>query len=114
MVWCTGCWGGCQRLIDGLDQRDALPWLSLVWGVVNFGTLKMLIALATDAVERLPDPMIPGLLLLATAGTATSPLLSSWIVEIAGAKAAMGFGVSSLVVMAMLSLTTSRFVKLGQ
>jgi len=54
------------------------------------------------------------LLLLATAGTATSPLLSSWIVEIAGAKAAMGFGVSSLVVMAMLSLTTSRFVRLGQ
>ncbi len=109
-----GAGAGACALFIGLDQRDALPWLSLVWGVVNFGTLKMLIALATDAVERLPDPMIPGLLLLATAGTATSPLLSSWIVEIAGAKAAMGFGVSSLVVMAMLSLTTSRFVRLGQ
>ena len=35
----------------------------------------MLIALATDAVKILPDALIPGLLLLATAGTATSPVL---------------------------------------
>ena len=56
-----------------LDQRDVLPWVSLLWGILNFGALKMLIALATDAVKILPDALIPGLLLLATAGTATSP-----------------------------------------
>ena len=71
----------------------------------------MLIALATDAVKRLPDAMIPGLLLLATAGTATRPLLSSWVVEMAGARVAMGVGVASLVVMALLALMTSGFVK---
>jgi TsgA-like MFS transporter len=94
-----------------LDDQGALPWVSLLWGILNFGALKMLIALATDAVKRLPDAMIPGLLLLATAGTAISPLLSSWVVEIAGSRVAMGVGVASLVVMALLALVTSGYVK---
>lgn len=101
--------GACALLLT-LDQTVTLPWVSLIWGILNFGALKMLIALATDTVESLPEPMIPGLLLLATAGTATSPLLSSWIVELAGARIAIGVGVGSLVSMAMLSLVTSRYV----
>ena len=101
--------GACALLLM-LDQTVTLPWVSLIWGILNFGALKMLIALATDTVESLPEPMIPGLLLLATAGTATSPLLSSWIVELAGARIAIGVGVGSLVSMAMLSLVTSRYV----
>ena len=43
----------------------------------------------------LPDALIPGLLLLATAGTATSPVLSSWVVELAGATVALALGASS-------------------
>ena len=46
-----------------------------------------------------------------TAGTATSPVLSSWVVEITGARVAIGVGVASLVVMALLSLVTSSYVK---
>ena len=75
----------------------------------------MLIALATDAVKILPDALIPGLLLLATAGTATSPVLSSWVVELAGATVALVLGASSLVLMALLAVITSVFVeKSGQ
>lgn len=75
----------------------------------------MLIALATDAVKILPDALIPGLLLLATAGTATSPVLSSWVVELAGATVALALGASSLVLMALLAVITSVFVeKSGQ
>ena len=106
-----GAAAGASALLLMLDQASLLPWVSLLWGILNFGALKMLIALATDAVKRLPDAMIPGLLLLATAGTATSPLLSSWVVEMAGARVAMGVGVASLVVMALLALVTSGFVK---
>ena len=102
-----GAAAGACALLMTLDQRDVLPWVSLLWGILNFGALKMLIALATDAVKRLPDAMIPGLLLLATAGTATSPLLSSWVVEITGARVAIGVGVASLVVMALLAAITS-------
>ena len=106
-----GAAAGASALMMTLDQPDVLSLVSLVWGIFNFGALKMLIALATDAVKRLPDAMIPGLLLLATAGTATSPLLSSWVVEITGARVAIGVGVASLVVMALLSLVTSSYVK---
>ena len=106
-----GAAAGASALLMALDQPDVLSLVSLVWGILNFGALKMLIALATDAVKRLPDAMIPGLLLLATAGTATSPLLSSWVVEITGARVAIGVGVASLVVMALLSLVTSSYVK---
>ena len=106
-----GAAAGASALLMTLDDQGALPWVSLLWGILNFGALKMLIALATDAVKRVPDAMIPGLLLLATAGTATSPLLSSWVVEIAGARVAMGVGVASLVVMALLALVTSGYVK---
>ena len=75
----------------------------------------MLIALATDAVKSLPDALIPGLLLLATAGTATSPVLSSWVVELAGATVALVLGASSLVLMALLAVITSVYVeKSGQ
>lgn len=106
-----GAAAGACALLMTLDDQGALPWVSLLWGILNFGALKMLIALATDAVKRLPDAMIPGLLLLATAGTAISPLLSSWVVEIAGSRVAMGVGVASLVVMALLALVTSGYVK---
>ena len=113
MLWlgAFGAAAGASALMMTLDQPDVLSLVSLVWGILNFGALKMLIALATDAVKRLPDAMIPGLLLLATAGTATSPLLSSWVVEITGARVAIGVGVASLVVMALLSLVTSSHVK---
>ena len=110
-----GAAAGACALLMSLDQRDVLPWVSLLWGILNFGALKMLIALATDAVKILPDALIPGLLLLATAGTATSPVLSSWVVELAGATVALALGASSLVLMALLAVITSVFVeKSGQ
>jgi len=68
----------------------------------------MLISLATDCVDNLPDQLVPGLLLMATLGTASSPILTSWLVEGFDPFAAVTLGVTSMFGMLALTLFADR------
>lgn len=58
----------------------ALPALAFLWGLANFGLLKVVLSFATQQV-RLPTPrLVSALLLGATLGTAVSPWVTSRIV----------------------------------
>jgi len=90
-------------LAVAVSGGDLSSWASLGWGLFNLGILKMLISLAADCAEELPDQLVPALLLMATLGTASSPLATSWLVEVFNESAAVAFGVGAM--FCMLGLT---------
>jgi len=90
-------------LAVAVSGGDLIMWASLGWGLFNLGILKMLISLAADCAEELPDQLVPALLLMATLGTASSPLATSWLVEVFNESAAVAFGVGAM--FCMLGLT---------
>ena len=90
-------------LAVAVSGSDLIMWASLGWGLFNLGILKMLISLAADCAEELPDQLVPALLLMATLGTASSPLVTSWLVEVFNESAAVAFGVGAM--FCMLGLT---------
>ena len=99
---------GALAVLLAVSDDQWMIWASLGWGLCNLGVLKMLISLATDCVDNLPDQLIPGLLLMATLGTASSPILTSWLVEGVDPVAAVIFGVTSMFGMLALTLFADR------
>ena len=69
----------------------------------------MLIALATDAVERLPDAMF--WIIASDCWHSNQSIIEQLGCRDCRARVAMGVGVASLVVMALLALVTGGFVK---
>ena len=99
---------GALAVLLAVSDDQWMIWASLGWGLCNLGVLKMLISLATDCVDNLPDQLIPGLLLMATLGTASSPILTSWLVEGFDPFAAVIFGVTAMFGMLALTLFADR------
>ena len=99
--------GALAVLLVASDDHWVI-WASLGWGLCNLGVLKMLISLATDCVDNLPDQLVPGLLLMATLGTASSPIVTSWLVEGFDPLAAVTFGVTAMFGMLALTLFADR------
>ena len=99
---------GALAVLLAVSDDQWMIWASLGWGLCNLGILKMLISLATDCVDNLPDQLIPGLLLMATLGTASSPILTSWLVEGFDPVAAVTFGVTAMFGMLALTLFADR------
>jgi len=99
---------GALAVLLAVSDDQWMIWASLGWGLCNLGVLKMLISLATDCVDNLPDQLIPGLLLMATLGTASSPILTSWLVEGFDPVAAVIFGVTAMFGMLALTLFADR------
>ena len=99
---------GALAVLLAVSDDQWMIWASLGWGLCNLGVLKMLISLATDCVDNLPDQLIPGLLLMATLGTASSPILTSWLVEGFDPVAAVIFGVTAMFAMLALTLFADR------
>jgi fucose permease len=87
---------------------DALLILAFVWGVANLGLLKIIISFATLTVSTPTPRLVSGLLLGATLGTALSPWVTSYIVEVAGAYFVLQFGTACYVVLSVLLLVASR------
>ena len=94
---------GALAVLLAVSDDQWMIWTSVGWGLCNLGVLKMLISLAVDCVDNLPDQLVPGLLLMATLGTASSPILTSWLVEGFDPFAAVTFGVTAM--FGMLALT---------
>ena len=69
-----------------------LPWLSLLWGVLNLGLLKVVMAFATLAVKQPTPRLVAALLFGATAGTAVSPLVTGSIVAAFDTRVVLQFG----------------------
>ena len=99
---------GALAVLLAVSDDQWMIWASLGWGLCNLGVLKMLISLATDCVDNLPDQLIPGLLLMATLGTASSPIVTSWLVEGFDPLAAVTFGVTAMFGMLALTLFADR------
>jgi TsgA-like MFS transporter len=99
---------GALAVLLAVSDDQWMIWASLGWGLCNLGVLKMLISLATDCVDNLPDQLVPGLLLMATLGTASSPILTSWLVEGFDPVAAVTFGVTAMFGMLALTLFADR------
>lgn len=99
---------GALAVLLAVSDDQWMIWASLGWGLCNLGVLKMLISLATDCVDNLPDQLVPGLLLMATLGTASSPILTSWLVEGFDPVAAVIFGVTAMFGMLALTLFADR------
>jgi TsgA-like MFS transporter len=99
---------GALAVLLAVSDDQWMIWASLGWGLCNLGVLKMLISLATDCVDNLPDQLVPGLLLMATLGTASSPILTSWLVEGFDPFAAVIFGVTAMFGMLALTLFADR------
>lgn len=99
---------GALAVLLAVSDGQWMIWASLGWGLCNLGVLKMLISLATDCVDNLPDQLVPGLLLMATLGTASSPILTSWLVEGFDPFAAVIFGVTAMFGMLALTLFADR------
>ena len=99
---------GALAVLLAVSDDQWMIWASLGWGLCNLGVLKMLISLATDCVDNLPDQLVPGLLLMATLGTASSPILTSWLVEGFDPFAAVIFGVTAMFAMLALTLFADR------
>jgi TsgA-like MFS transporter len=99
---------GALAVLLAVSDDQWMIWASLGWGLCNLGVLKMLISLATDCVDNLPDQLVPGLLLMATLGTASSPILTSWLVEGFDPFAAVTFGVTAMFGMLALTLFADR------
>jgi fucose permease len=87
---------------------DALLILAFVWGVANLGLLKIIISFATLTVSTPTPRLVSGLLLGATLGTAVSPWVTSYLVEVASAYFVLQFGTACYVVLAVLLLVASR------
>lgn len=86
-----------------------LQWLALLWGLANLSMLKVLLSFATTLV-RVPGPRLVSVLLLgATLGTATSPALTSLVVEQGSSHAALVFSSACYVVLLMLVLLARRW-----
>ena len=99
---------GALAVLLAVSDDQWMIWASLGWGLCNLGVLKMLISLATDCVDNLPDQLVPGLLLMATLGTASSPILTSWLVDGFDPFAAVIFGVTAMFGMLALTLFADR------
>jgi TsgA-like MFS transporter len=99
---------GALAVLLAVSGDQWMIWASLGWGLCNLGVLKMLISLATDCLDNLPDQLVPGLLLMATLGTASSPILTSWLVEGFDPFAAVTLGVTSMFGMLALTLFADR------
>jgi len=99
---------GALAVLLAVSDDQWMIWASLGWGLCNLGVLKMLISLAADCVDNLPDQLVPGLLLMATLGTASSPILTSWLVEGFDPVAAVIFGVTAMFAMLALTLFADR------
>jgi TsgA-like MFS transporter len=87
---------------------DALLILAFVWGVANLGLLKIIISFATLTVSAPTPRLVSGLLLGATLGTALSPWVTSYIVEVTSAYFVLQFGTACYVVLSVLLLVASR------
>jgi TsgA-like MFS transporter len=104
----VGASAGALAVLLAASDDQWMIWASLGWGLCNLGVLKMLISLASDCVDHLPDQLVPGLLLMATLGTASSPILTSWLVEGFDPFAAVTFGVIAMFGMLALTLFADR------
>ena len=87
---------------------EALLILAFVWGVANLGLLKIIISFATLTVSTPTPRLVSGLLLGATLGTAVSPWVTSYLVEVASAYFVLQFGTACYVVLSVLLLVASR------
>ena len=104
----VGAFVGALAVLLAASDDQWMIWASLGWGLCNLGVLKMLISLAADCVDNLPDQLVPGLLLMATLGTASSPILTSWLVDGFDPFAAVTFGVTAMFGMLALTLFADR------
>lgn len=110
-VLAIGAVGACSGALVVANvpiDRSVILWASLGWGFFNLGILKMLVSLATDCAKDLPDQLVPTLLLLATLGTACSPIVTSWLVEGFSQMTALMFGVGAMIFMLGLTIVAYR------
>ena len=88
--------------IWAFDSPTWLWLLVLLWGVGNFGLLKLVIAVTAD-LTRSPSPgLLSSMLFGATAGTAMGPWVSSQLVEFGGAKLSLQFGSGAYLLVVLL------------
>lgn len=78
--------------------------IAVLWGICNFGLLKCVISKATNYFDRVPAVLVSSMLLSASFGTALSPWISSWIVEIAGQWHGLLVGQVSLGIVALVAI----------
>jgi TsgA-like MFS transporter len=87
-----------------VDNLALLPWLSMLWGVVNFGLLKVVIAFATLCVEAPTPRLVAALLFGATSGTAISPAVTGAIAGAWDTHTVLQFGSACYAVLTALVL----------
>jgi TsgA-like MFS transporter len=75
-----------------VSSPSLLPWLALLWGVGNFGLLKIVIAFATLCVDNPSPRLVAALLFGATSGTAISPALTAALVALSDMRSVLQFG----------------------
>lgn len=75
-----------------VDAVELMPWLALLWGVANFGLLKIVIAFATLCVSQPSPRLVAALLFGATSGTAVSPALTGALVSVSDTHTVLQFG----------------------
>ena len=97
-----------------VSQPALLPGLALLWGLLNFGLLKIVIASASLYLSQPPPRLLSALLFAATLGTAVSPLLSSAIVESLGTLGVLRIGSLCYFVMVLLLLLARSLPTRGQ
>jgi TsgA-like MFS transporter len=71
---------------------ELMPLLALLWGVANFGLLKIVIAFATLCVRNPTPRLVAALLFGATSGTAISPALTGVLVAVSDTQTVLQFG----------------------
>ena len=81
------------------------PSMALLWGFANMGLFKCLLSFATEQMNPVSSRLISVLLLAATLGTASSPWISSWVVEWQSSKGALYFACSCLFIVLLLAIS---------
>lgn len=85
-----------------------LQGLALLWGLANLSMLKVLLSFATTLVP-VPGPRLVSVLLLgATLGTASSPALTSLVVELSDSHTVLVFSTGCYVALLLLVLLARR------
>ena len=85
-----------------------LSVLALLWGVMNFGCLKMMISFATTRVRVPSGQMVAALMLAGTFGTSISAAVTSWIVDYSDSFFVLKVGSGCLLLMAVAIIAASR------
>jgi TsgA-like MFS transporter len=81
------------------------PLLALFWGFANMGLFKCLLSFATEQMSPVTPRLISVLLLAATLGTASSPWVSSWVVDLLSSKAALYFACICLLTVLLVAIS---------